>query len=66
MLNIKNRVGRFDNDFFVKCGFSLENIQPSPFENDHPIKNSRYWSTESHQTILFNDFVYFNLRELQF
>ena len=60
LLNVKNRVGRSDNDFFIKCGYSLENIQPPPFKNEQPIKNSRYWSTVPHQTKSFNDFVYFN------
>ena len=63
LLNVKNKVGRSDNDFFIKCGFSLENIQSSPIENEQPIKNSRYWSTEPYQTKSLNDFVCFSLRE---
>ena len=63
LLNVKNRVGRSGNDFFIKCGFSLENIQPSPFENEYPIKDLRYWSTEPQQTKSFNDFIHFSLRE---
>ena len=42
LLNVKNKVTRSSVEFFIKCGFSLENIQPSPVENDQPIKNSRY------------------------
>ena len=57
LLNVKNRVTRYNVDFFIKCHFSLENIQPSPVENDHPIKNFRYWSTEPYQTKSFNDFI---------
>ena len=34
LLNVKNRIGRSSNDFLVKCGFSLENIQLSPIENE--------------------------------
>ena len=41
----------------------MENIQPSPIENEQPIKNSRYWLTEPYQTKPVNDFTYFNLRE---
>ena len=63
MLNVKNKVARSNVDFFIKCGFSLENIQPSPIENEQPIKNSRYWLTEPYQIKPFNDFIYFNLRE---
>ena len=61
LLNVKNRVGRSSSDFFIKCEFSLENIQPSHIEKEHAIRNSRHWSTEAHQTKLFNDFIYFNL-----
>ena len=50
LLIVKNRVGRSNNDFLVKCGFSQENIQPSPFENEQAIKSSRYWSTEPQKT----------------
>ena len=66
LLNVKNRVGRSDNDFFIKNDFSLENIQPFPFKNEQSIQNSRYWSTEPHQTKYFNNFVYFNHRESRF
>ena len=47
----------------MKCGFSLENVQPSPFKNEAPIVNSRYWSREAYQTKSFNDCICFNLRE---
>ena len=63
LLNVKNKVGRSNNVFFIKCSFSLENIQPSPFESEQPIRNSRYWSTEPQQTKSFNNFTYYNLRE---
>ena len=63
LLNVKNKVARSKVDFFIKCGFSLEDIQPSPIENEQPIKNSRYWLTEPYQIKPFNDFIYFNLRK---
>ena len=63
LLNVKNRVERSNSDFSIKCGFPLENIQPSPIENEQPIRNSRYWSTEVHQIRLFNGSIYFNLKE---
>ena len=34
LLNVKNRVGRSSSDFFIKCEFSLENIQPSHIEKE--------------------------------
>ena len=42
LLNVKTRFEGLITDFFVKCGFSLENVQRSPIENEQPIKNSRY------------------------
>ena len=63
LLNVKNKVASFNLNFFIKRGFSLENIQLSLIENEQPVKNSRYWLTEPYQTKSFNDFIYFNLRE---
>ena len=64
LLNVKSRIRRSaEGDFIIKCGFSLENVQPSPFENEAAIVNSRYWSTEVYQTTLFYDYIYFNSRE---
>ena len=60
--NVKNRVKRSEHgDFIIKYGFWLENIQPSPFENEDPIVSS-HWSTEPFQIKLFNDYIYFSLR----
>ena len=64
LLNVMSRIRTSEEgDFIIKCGFSLENVRPSPFENEAPIANSRYWSTKAYQTKLFNDYIYFNLRE---
>ena len=50
--------------FFIRCGFSLENIQAKLTDDDQPLKNSRYWSTEAIQTKAFNGFV-FLVEEIQ-
>ena len=64
LLNVKSRIRRSaEGDFIIKCGFSLENVQPPPFKKDAPIVNSRYWSTEAQQSKSFSDYIYFNLRE---
>ena len=34
-----------NNDVIIIIGFSIENYQPAPQENDTPIINTRYWST---------------------
>ena len=61
LFNVKNKIQRTDVDFYVKAGFSLENIQSSVDDSDL-LTSSRYWSTEPIQTKLFNDFVFFNIR----
>ena len=64
LLNVKSRIRRSaEGDFIVKCGFSLENVQRSPFENEVGIVNSRYGITETYQTKFFNDYIYFNSRK---
>ena len=63
LFNVKNRIKRSNEDFLVRCGFSLENIQPVLDQYKEPLKNSRYWMTDPIQTKSFNDFVYFNIRE---
>ena len=64
LLNVKNTVKRSEHGNFVSiCVFSLENVQPTPFENEEPIVNSQYWSTDQFQTKSFNDYISFSLRE---
>ena len=64
LLNVKSRIRRSTEDgFIIKCGFSIENVRPSPFENEASIVNFRYWSTEVYQTKSFIDYINFNLRE---
>ena len=64
LLNVKNCVKRSSpGKFIIKCGFSLENVQLSPFENEELIVNSHYWSTEPYQTKSVNDYIYFSLRK---
>ena len=63
LLNVKNRIERSDRDFFIRCGFSLQNIQPSPEGFDQPLRSSRYWSADPIQTKSFNDFVLFTIRD---
>ena len=63
LFNVKTRIWRSDTDFFVRCGFFLENIQLPIGDYDQPLKVSRYLSTDLIQTKLFNDFVVFNTRE---
>ena len=61
--NVKRKIKRSNEYFLIRCGFSLENIQPVLDTYSEPLKNTRYWSTEPIETKSFNDFVYFNVRE---
>ena len=64
LLNIKIKTRRSaEGNLIIQCGFSLEKMQLSPFENEALILNSRYWSTEGYQTKSFNYNIYFNLKE---
>ena len=63
LFNVKTRIQRSDTDFLVRCGFSLENIQPPIGDYDQPLKVSRYWCTNPIQAKSFNDFVFFNTKE---
>ena len=62
--NVKRKIKRSNEYFLIRCGFSLENIQPVLDSYNEPLKNTRYWSTDPIETKSFNDFVYFNVREL--
>lgn len=51
--NVKNRVTRSSQgDFIIKWGFSLENVQLSPFENKDTVVNLRHWLTEPSNEII--------------
>ena len=39
LLNVKNRIKRSNTDFFIRCGFSLENIQAGVTDDNQPLKN---------------------------
>ena len=42
LFNVKNKIKRSKVEFFIKSGFSLENIQPVLDQYNEPLKNSRY------------------------
>ena len=48
---------------WIKCSFTIENIQNSPHEDLIPIINSRYWTTPPYEGIYFNDFIFYGLRQ---
>ena len=48
---------------WIKCSFSIENIQQSPYQDLRPIINIRYWTTPPYERTYFNDFIFFGLRQ---
>ena len=46
-----------------KCSFIIEDIQKSLYPGLQPILNSRYWSTATYDSIYFNDFIFFGLKQ---
>ena len=61
--NVRRKIRRTNEYFLIRCGFSIENIQPVLDNYNEPLKDIRYWSTDPIETKSFNDFVYFNVRE---
>ena len=61
--NVKRNIKRSNYNFLIRCGYSLENVQPVLDSYSDALKNTRYWSTDPIETKSFNDFVYFNIRE---
>ena len=63
LLLVKSEIFCSNTNIYIRCGFSLENMQGSLTDDDVSLTNSRYWSTEPIQTKSFNDFVFFSSRE---
>ena len=63
LTNVSKKIKRSNTYFLIRCGFSIEHLQPTLDNYNEPLKNTRYWSTEPIETKSFNEFVYFNIRE---
>ena len=48
---------------WIKCSFTIGNIQNSPYKDLRPIINSRYWTTPPYEGICFNGFIFYGLRQ---
>ena len=48
---------------WIKCSFTIENIQQSPYQDLKPIIKSRYWTTPPCEGTDFNDFIFFGLKQ---
>ena len=48
---------------WIKCSFTIENIQNASYQGLRPILNSRYWTTSPYQGNFFNDFIFYGLKQ---
>ena len=49
---------------WIKCSFTIENMQSSPYKDLRPIVNSRYWTTPPYEGVFFNDFIFYGLDKI--
>ena len=45
------------------CSVNIENTQNSICSDLQPLLNIRYWTTETYNSIYFNDFMFYTLRQ---
>ena len=60
--NIKYRFKSTNKKWF-KCSFNIENTQNSIRPDLQPLLNTRYCTTETYDSIYFNDFIFYALRQ---
>ena len=51
-----------DKQKWFRCSFTIENTQNSIRTDLPPLTNTRYWTTETYDSIYFNDFILHSLR----
>ena len=59
--NVKNRF-RATNKKWFKCSFTTENTQNAYSNDFQALTNTRYWTTETYDSIYFNDFILYSLK----
>ena len=62
LLNCRFNFKNNDQNKTFKCSFTIQNQQKSPIENAPPSFDLRYWSTSIHESVFFNDFIFFSLK----
>ena len=48
---------------WIKCSFTIDNIQNASYQGFRPILYSRYWTTSPHEGNYFNDFIFYGLEQ---
>ena len=49
---------------WIKCSFIIESIQNSLYPSLRSIINNRYWTTAPYESVYFNDFIFFGLKQV--
>ena len=60
--NVKYKFKATSKKWF-KCYFIIENTQNSIRPDLQPLLNTRYWTTETYDSIYFNDFIFYALKQ---
>ena len=61
MRNIKHRF-QATNEKWFKCSFTIENTQNATSADFQALTNTRYWTTETYDSIYFNDIIFYSLK----
>ena len=61
--SVRCKLNPGENYVVIKGGFLIENLQPGPGENDSPIIDMRYWSTELYRTKYLNNYIFCSLKQ---
>ena len=59
--NVKQRFHATNRKWF-KCSFTIQNTQNSIRSDLQPLVNTRYWTTETYDSVYFNDFILQSLK----
>ena len=59
--NVKYRFKATNKKWF-KCSFTIQNTQNASSPNVQALTNTRYWTTETYDSIYFNDFIFYSLK----
>ena len=60
--NVKHKL-KAGSKKWIKCSFTIENIQKSLFQGLQLILNTRYWITPTYDGVYFNDFIFFGFKQ---
>ena len=60
--NVKYRFKSGDQKW-IKCSFTIENIQNTIYQGLRPNSNTRYWTVSLYDSNYFNEFIFYGLKQ---